>query len=175
MGYIKKFIAVVLTILMAILTLAFGCMLLPSLTGCASTGGGVDIETGVDTKVDTTPWLTPRPITIYEFNQTPDTIRHGFVLSGEEDSSARVSDRHMATPGGHITGNVDQSAAHVYGIGAGRAICGLDTSQSSHIFDAPGYPFLWAYVSRQGVAVYSPMTGADIPTTPCVILSRRTR
>jgi len=120
MGYIKKFIAVVLTILMAILTLAFGCMLLPSLTGCASTGGGVDIETGVDTKVDTTPWLTPRPITIYEFNQTPDTIRHGFVYGDSR-------------------------------------------------------PFLWAYVSRQGVAVYSPLTGADIPTTPCTILTRRTR
>ena len=122
MGYIKKFIAVVLTILMAILTLAFGCMLLPSLTGCASTGGIPD-GAGLDTSTDdppASPWLTPRPITIYEFNQTPDTIRHGFVYGDSR-------------------------------------------------------PFLWAYVSRQGVAVYSPLTGADIPTTPCTILTRRTR
>ena len=99
-----------------------GLTLLVLVLGCASTGGGSSTEAvgsvgSSHESAPLTPWLSPRPITIYEFNMTPDTIRHAY------------HNEHM---------------------------------------------FLWSYVSRQGVAVYSPMTGADIPTTPCVILSRRT-
>ena len=137
---------------------ALGLACVFMLFGCASTGGNVSDEgipqsdRSVTLPAPLTPWLTPTPLTIYELNQTPDTIRHAFILSG----------------GGKLRED--------------RRIAGKpNTSRSLTDGQVAGYPnrpaaqmFLWSYVSRQGVARYSPMTGGVIPQTPVTIITRET-
>ncbi|MCK5602979.1 hypothetical protein KAR91_13940 [Candidatus Pacearchaeota archaeon] len=123
-----------IALLLIIFVMLIGLIFLLLQIGCASAP-----------PIQQTPWLTPTPLTIYELNQTPDTIRHAYLLSGGGVYSDKLS-----------------RAAIKNGAGTDQSVPAAQM-------------FLWTYVSRQGVAVYSPMTGGVIPQTPCVIYTRRTR
>ena len=97
------------------------------------------------------PWLTPKPLTIYEFNQHPVTIRHGYVyvLSGGDSAGVRGND-----------GPVVSDSA------------GTETSTKSQWPAAQ--PFLWSFATLAGVSKLQQMTGGDPVLLPVTIVVRET-
>lgn len=105
------------------------------------------------------PW--PRPLTIYEFNMWPASIRHGYLMEGGSVGE-RLVGRPLLTSLGFCTAV------------KGNSFPCLFAANAAPNGQLPATPFLWSFTSLRGVGVLELLTGAQLPTLPCVIIVKQT-